>query len=83
MSTTAQHCCASKSFTRAHPSNEAERQTPEVKTFLHGFSFPGAIEMLVTSLAYPRMGLPSFLVQSITNLKSKLNHVQHNRINKV
>jgi len=31
MSTAPQHTCASKSFTRAHPSNEAERQTREVK----------------------------------------------------
>lgn len=44
----------------------------EVKTFLHGFSFPQAIRMLVTSLAHPRMGLPSFFVQSITNLKSNV-----------
>jgi hypothetical protein len=72
MSTTPQHCCASKSFTRAHPSNEAERQMREVQTFLHGFSSPQAIHMPVTSPAYPPVGLPSFLVQSITNRMSNV-----------
>jgi len=42
----------------------------QVQTFLHGFSLPQEIHVLVTSPACRPIRLPSFLVQSVTNLKS-------------